>query len=211
MKKMLLILCIAVPCLFGSIPRAHAQEQEIAQLVLDIEKLNQLKQILQEMYDGYKILTEGYNKIVQITSGNYNLHEVFLDGLYLVSPTVRKYGRIADIIDFEAKILSEYKSSFSKIKNSKAFSPEQLDYLAGVYDKVLSGSLQGLDELTVVITAGSLRMSDDERLQAIDRVYGDMKSKLTFIRAFNKENALTAAQRLQAQNQISTLDNLYNK
>jgi hypothetical protein len=47
----------------------------------------------------------------------------------------------------------------------------------------------------MVITAGKLRMSDDERLNAIDRIYIDMGDKLVFLRTFNKENNVLAIQR----------------
>jgi len=41
-----------------------------------------------------------------------------------------------------------------------------------------------MDELAGVITAGKLRMSDAERLKAIDRVYTGTMDKLNFLRAF---------------------------
>jgi hypothetical protein len=47
----------------------------------------------------------------------------------------------------------------------------------------------------MVITAGKLRMSDDERINAIDRIYNDIADKLVFLRTFNKENNVLAIQR----------------
>ena len=44
-------------------------------------------------------------------------------------------------------------------------------------------------------TAGKLKMSDDERLNAIDRIYIDIGDKLVFLRTFNKENNMLAIQR----------------
>jgi hypothetical protein len=49
--------------------------------------------------------------------------------------------------------------------------------------------------MTMVITAGKLRMSDDERINAIDRIYNDIADKLVFLRTFNKENNVLAIQR----------------
>ena len=67
--------------------------------------------------------------------------------------------------------------------------------MGNVYSNLFNKSLQNLDELTMVITAGKLRMSDDERLNAIDRIYIDMGDKLVFLRTFNKENNVLAIQR----------------
>ena len=64
-----------------------------------------------------------------------------------------------------------------------------------VYTNLFNKSLQNLNELTMVISAGKLRMSDDERLNAIDRIYIDMGDKLVFMRTFNKENNVLAIQR----------------
>ena len=64
-----------------------------------------------------------------------------------------------------------------------------------VYSNLFNKSLQNLDELTMVITARKLRMSDDERLNAIDRIYIDIGDKLVFLRTFNNENNVIAIQR----------------
>ena len=64
-----------------------------------------------------------------------------------------------------------------------------------VYTKLFNKSLQNLEELTMVITPGKLRMSDDERINAIDRIYNDLADKLVFLRTFNKENNVLAVQR----------------
>src|SRR5882724_3553453 len=78
-----------------------AQSDEAEQLILDIEKLQQLEKILDNMYAGYKILDYGYTTIKNIAEGNYKLHQAFLDGLYLVNPAVRNYKRIPYIIDYQ--------------------------------------------------------------------------------------------------------------
>ena len=64
-----------------------------------------------------------------------------------------------------------------------------------VYSNLFNKSLQNLEELTMVITAGKLRMSDDERINAIDKIYQDIGDKLIFLRTFNKENNMLAIQR----------------
>ena len=67
--------------------------------------------------------------------------------------------------------------------------------MANVYDNLFRKSLQNLDELTMIITSGKLRMSDDERINAIDRIFTDMQDKLTFLRVFNRENTGLVVQR----------------
>ena len=86
MKKLLIILSFC--CLSQS---SFSQEQEVQQLLLNLEKLSQFKKILQNMYDGWKVINKGYTTIKDISSGNFNLHKNFLDVLMEVSPAVKKY------------------------------------------------------------------------------------------------------------------------
>ena len=147
------------------------------------------------MKKGYEIVSNGYNAIKDISKGNFNLHEAFLDGLMQVSPTVRKYKKIGEIIIFQSQLVKEYKSAFKRFETSNLFNTNEIKYMGNVYSNLFNKSLQNLDELTMVITAGKLRMSDDERLNVIDRIYIDMGDKLVFLRTFNKENNVLAIQR----------------
>ena len=86
---------------------AMCQTQEATQLILNYEKLKQLEEILDNMYKGYKILSQGYNRIKDIAEGNYNIHQVFLDGLFAINPSVAKYKRIPDIIRYQQLLMKE--------------------------------------------------------------------------------------------------------
>lgn len=137
------------------------------------------------MKKGYTIVSGGYNAIKKISQGNFSLHEVFLDGMMLVSPEVKKYRKVADIITYQQKIVSEYKTAFNNFKSGSIFNPSELDYLSRVYSQLFSQSLDNLDQLLMVITSSKLRMDDQERLQAIDKIFEDMEDKLLFLRTFN--------------------------
>jgi hypothetical protein len=192
MKKYLLLMWIIL-FLFSS--SLVAQSTEAQQLLLNVEKLAQLKKILSNMKKGYEIVSNGYNTIKDISKGNFNLHEAFLDALLQVSPTVRKYKKIGEIISCQTQLVKEYKSAFRRFDASNLFNTNEIKYMDNVYTNLFNKSLQNLEELTMVITAGKLRMSDDERINAIDRIYNNIADKLVFLRTFNKENDVLAIQR----------------
>lgn len=192
MKKCIIIMWII---LFSFSGQVVAQSTEIQQLLLNVEKLAQLKKILSNMKKGYEIVSTGYNTIKDISKGNFNIHQTFLDGLMQVSPTVKKYKRIAEIITYQTQLVKEYKSAFRRFDASNLFNTNEIRYMDNVYTNLFNKSLQNLEELTMVITAGKLRMSDDERINAIDRIYNDIADKLVFLRTFNKENNVLAIQR----------------
>lgn len=198
--------------LLGSANKVRAQvstAQDIQQLVYDIEKLTQFKAILSDMQTGYTILTQGYDEVKSISEGNFNLHSAFLNSLMAVSPTVRQYGRIADIISKQASIVSEYKAAYRQASQSGHFSATELVYLNGVFSHLLSQSVDNLTNLANVITAGTLRMSDAERLQTIDHIYGDTQNKLVFLRHFDSELSILQLQRQKEENEVSTLQKLF--
>ena len=60
MKKIIIIFIILS---IGANFKASAQANEIQQLLLNVEKLSQLKKILSNMKKGYQILSTGYNTI----------------------------------------------------------------------------------------------------------------------------------------------------
>ena len=207
-----LMLCVCFMMFTFSFSQANAQTstaQDIQQLVYDIEKLTQFKAILSDMQTGYTILTQGYGEVKDISEGNFNLHSAFLNSLEAVSSVIRQYGRVADIISDQASIVTEYKNTWKQANASGHFTASELLYLNGVFTQLLNQSIDNLTNLTNIITANTLRMSDAERLQAIDHIYGDTQSKLSFLRHFDNQVALLALERQKEQNDTQMLQKLY--
>lgn len=206
MKK-IKFLCLALALIFCNFS-VNAQSNEAKELMLNVEKLNQLKNILKDMKKGYTILENGYNTVKDIAEGNFKLHQLFLDGLLQVSPAVKKYERIAQIISFHKMVLAECKNASTAFTNAAVFTPNELDYQSAVYQNLLTQSLQNLEELTLVISAGKLRMSDDERLQGIDKIFIVSQDQLSFLRDFNQQVKLLLTQKIKEKREILTLKSL---
>jgi DNA repair ATPase RecN len=207
MKKILIIGIVLVGLLLPS--KVIAQAQEMQQLILNIEKLAQFRQILKDMKKGYEILNGGYNTVKKISQGNFSLHETFLDALMQVSPTIRNYRRVGDIVNYQVLLVKEYKAAFNRFRNSGNFNPDEIAYLERVYNNLFKQSLRNIDELTSVITANRMRMSDDERLVAIDKIYADMQDKLLFLRSFNNNTSVLAIQRAKERNDVNAMRSIY--
>jgi hypothetical protein len=210
MKKIGIALFLLVSMTILNRTPLKAQSFEIQQLILNIQKLSQLKSILDQMYKGYQVLSAGYNTIKDLSAGNFSLHKTFLDGLLNVSPTVKKYKRILDIVTIQQQIVQQQRKAFSNFKLSQVFNERELDYIEKIYAGLFDRSLKNLDELIMVITAGELRMNDAERLMAIDRIYDDMKDKQNYLRHFNEKTTVLALQRKKVINENATLNQLYN-
>ena len=188
---------------------AFAQSSDLTQLILDIEKLTQLKGILTDMKTGYDIVNGGYSTVKSIQNGNFNLHSTFLNGLNVVSPAVANYGRVADIILQQANLVREYKRYQQAFSTSGTFNANELGYMANVYSTLMQQSLQNLSRLTDILMAGKLRMSDDERLRAIDKIYSESSDQYDFLRHFNRQGVILSLQRSKDLNDTQTLKKLY--
>ncbi|SOD13880.1 hypothetical protein [Pedobacter xixiisoli] len=202
---------VFVMLLGGVAIKVCAQSNEVQQLLLNVEKLSQMKNILSDMKQGYTILHNGYNTVKNIAQGNFNLHEVFLDGLMIVSPEVRKYHKVADIVRLQSAILSDYRSAFKRLSASNVFSSSDLGYLEQVYGRLNRESLQNLDRLLMVITTSKLHMNDEERLKAIDRIHADMADKLVFLRSFNRDTNLLGLQRAKEKAEVNGVSGYFGQ
>ncbi len=206
MRKMIVLLIVLNACITI---RVNAQSEEAQQLLLNVEKLAQFKQILSDMKKGYQLISTGYSTIKDLSQGNFNLHKAFLDGLMTVSPGVKKYKRVADIVNNQVMIVKEYKNAFGRFKQDGNFNPAEIKYLEKVYSNLFKQSLDDLNDLAVIITDGKLRMSDDERLDAIDRIYANMQDKLLFLRDFNNNTTVLAVQRARERKDAVTMKKIY--
>jgi hypothetical protein len=201
---------ISIVCLLLSLG-ARAQSSDLTQLILDIEKLTQLKGILSDMKTGYDIVNGGYNQVKSIQNGNFNLHATFLNGLNAVSPAVANYGRVAGIILQQANLVSEYKRYQKEFGQSGNFNAGELGYMANVYVTLLQQSLQNLSRLADILMAGKLRMSDAERLKAIDKIYAESSDQYAFLQNFDRQGVMLSLQRSRELNDTQTLQKLYTK
>jgi hypothetical protein len=190
--------------------RANAQAFEVQQLLLNVEKLAQLKAILSDLKKGYEIVSKGYTTIKTISEGNFHLHDLFLDRLLQVSPVVKNYRRVRDVISAQLKIVREYKTALRQFGASDVLKADEMEYLKKVYANLLDQSVKHMESLALIITAGKLRMSDDERLSAIDAIWKNMEDSLTFLRQFTNETKILALQRAKEKAEVVRLGKLYS-
>ncbi len=202
MKK---IVCFSLLLTFITVLSARGQVQELRQLALNVEKLAQFRTLLRDMKKGYDLLEGGYNGVRDLTQGNFQLHKTFLDALLQVSPTVRDYYKVGEVIHYQIKIISACGSSLNQLNSSELLHQEELYYVDGVYARVVDESLQNIEELTTILTAGRLRMSDEERLAAIDRIHAAMQDKVLFVENFSQDALLLVLQRAREYNDVNAM------
>ncbi|HXD77598.1 MAG TPA: hypothetical protein VN616_07305 [Puia sp.] len=205
-KTILLFSLLATSNVHG---RAQTVADLLLQLELDKEKLTSMKNTLQEMYQGYETLQAGYTHIRDIAKSNFNLHQAFLDALLAISPVVAGDPRIGAILDAEYRIVSGYRAANAKWSGSGVFTAQELEYIVGTYAALLHRCRQSVEELTMVLTADQLRMSDAERMQVIGRIDTETRAQLAAMQELDNTLSLQATRRLKEAGDINALRQLY--
>ncbi|MVN91513.1 TerB family tellurite resistance protein [Mucilaginibacter aquatilis] len=198
-----------IVALFVITVKAQAQSDELQQLLLNLEKLTQFKAILSDMKKGYQIYQHGYGTISNLSKGNFDLHNIYLSGLMAVSPEIRNNPRISEIIGQQYDLVREYKRYQALFRQSGSFSGNELSYINNVFNQLIRQSDENVNDLANVTTANRLRMSDDDRLRAIDRIYQSSTDQLQFLRYFNRKAVLLSLQRSKDITDTRTLKRLY--
>lgn len=213
MKRLTIAIGLAAAVCFMHPVESRGQSvaQCIEQLALDYQKLSGLKQILSQLHTNYRVLAKGYDAVKGASQGNFDLHKAFLDGLLLVSPAVRRYPRVQDIIRDQSLLLTQYHAAWNIFRAEGHFSPAELDDMLGVYNGLVSASLKALSDLAMVLSDNQMRMNDAERLAAIDRIYTDSRSRLDFLYSFNDHNYRLALGRSREDEDRQALKTLYGK
>ena len=167
-----------------------------------------MKAMLNSMYDGYNTLTKGYGQITSLAKGNYDLHKGYLDGLAQVSPAVKRYKKIGNIITNQVELVNEFKNSYSEWQSAGLFNATDLLTMKAFGDGLVDKAGECLDELLMVVTPGILKMNDEERIGAIDRIDLALTDQLKSVKAFIKANNELAKHREQTKRDIEVMRKL---
>src|SRR5277367_5906746 len=123
---MLKLLLLIVFGLTTSAARPQSILDLTEQLAIDGEKLASMKATLQDMYRGYTELQQGYTRIRDIVKGSFNLHEAFLDALWVLSPAVRGDPRLEAIVNTEYRIVAAYKAATGRLGTQSVWTTQEL-------------------------------------------------------------------------------------
>lgn len=174
-----------------------------------IEQIVAYQVYLDYLKKGYTIAHNGLTAIENIKNGNFNLDRDFFKSLKNVKPAISNSVKVIDIIAFQYSIIKDMKSVYQFCQNNKHFTPEEVRYVARVHTSMLLLCDASLSELHTIIQSDAAQMTDDERLQRIDKIHNDMKDKQAFVRAFGNDTRLLALEREKEGIEINQLKKQY--
>lgn len=174
--------------LFGFSIRVSAQtwsewfRQKKTQRRYLVEQIAALRVYTDLAQKSYRFARSGLATISDLSRGELDLHNLFISGLKQVNPSIRGSTKVAEIIQMQLSI----GKGFSHIGGSNGLTFSDQAYIDQVRALVWEECLDDLEELLLVITAGKLEMTDDQRLERLDRVYVSMREKSAFVQHFQQ-------------------------
>ena len=162
-----------------------------------------------DLKSGYKTVSNGLNTIHDAKNGEFNLHQAYFNSLSNVNPAIKSDPKVSGILTYQTEITTCFNNMFTAVNGSKQLTADEVNYLKTVYNNLLTRCNNDLDELSIVITNGKVQMKDDERIKRIDKLYTDMQDKYQFARNFSNQAIVLTVQRAHQQNDMQTLQQLY--
>jgi hypothetical protein len=206
--KITLIACLIC---FSGITTSYGQtfaeffNQKKTQKKYLLKQIAALELYTSYLKKGYKIASSGLQTIKDLSNGEFSLHNAFISSLKKVSPAIKSNVKVAQIIEMQIRI----GKAFSGIKSNPNLSLSYQIYVQEVRDNLWEESLKDLEELLLVISSGKVEMSDDQRIQRLDKIYLSMQDKSAFTQSFSDEVGLFVRGKEMEKRSIEQLRNSY--
>lgn len=176
------------------------------------QKKTQIKYLLQQiaalqvylgyLKKGYEIADKGLTTIGNIKDGTLSQDRTYLNSLKTVSPVVRNAPEVKSILFYQRYIVEAFNKLETFVVENEYYASQEKAYIQNVHLSMLQDCQDSADELNIVLSADT-EMTDDDRLQRLDKVHEDIIDKYTFTRSFISSTQVLALQRAKENQQIN--------
>ncbi|MET3501325.1 hypothetical protein ABIC45_002937 [Mucilaginibacter rubeus] len=129
------------------------------------------------------------------TSQQRQLYSSYYDELWKVKATISYYQRIKDLTVKQVALVAEYNRAWGMLKKDQHFNAAELSSMQRVYTGILSASIENLDQILLVVNPGKTQMSDEQRLELVNRAGNRLDDNYDDLRRFNMQNQVLSLQR----------------
>lgn len=210
-----LLRCCAVPQVQAQIPGVSIITGLISKVIraIDLQIQKQQNQVIW-LQNAQKTLENTMsqlklNDISQWADKQKQLYANYFDELKKVKTAITTYTEVKDMIQRQKQLISEYNTTWNVIKQDKHFTPQELQYIYGVYSGILSESLKNVEQLDLAVTNLATQMTDGKRLELIHRADRNLDKNVSDMRSFNDRNIRLSLARANDEQQAAELKQLY--
>ncbi|OCX54335.1 conjugal transfer protein TraI [Mucilaginibacter sp. PPCGB 2223] len=149
------------------------------------------------------------SNIAGISTQQKNLFTEYYKELLTVKSAINDYGQIVNIISRQEQLVSLYKTSWSMTRQDGHFSVAELQQIDQVYSGILLESANNLDQLAKVMNSFQTQMTDEQRIEIIDRLAKQVDGNYNDLKKFTNQNIQLSMARAKDQQDVQSIKNLY--
>ncbi|TWR26825.1 hypothetical protein FPZ42_07245 [Mucilaginibacter achroorhodeus] len=183
--------------------------QQGKQKKLMTQQIGSLYLYLGAVKSGYQAMHRGLDLAGKFKGGTFGLNTAYYQTLKQVNQVVRKDPKGKLIAELFDEIDHTFDAEIAWQKKQQQFKAAELAYLEKVADNLRSQAGKDLDETTDVLTPGKLQLTDQQRLERLDKLYAAMKDKSAFAGSFTAKCRTLALSRLKAKAEREQIQKLY--
>ena len=195
-------MLITCGCLLAG--SAHAQWMVTDPTNLAQSIINTTKEIVQTSKT-VKNTLDNFKEVEKL----YNESKKYYDALKKVNNLVRDAQRVKETILMVGEISDIYVENYKKMLSDPNFRPEELVAITNGYTKLLGESNNLLKELKLVVNIITLKMTDKERMDVVDRCYKEIRDYRNLVRYYRNKNISLSYLRAQKQQDTDRVLSLY--
>jgi hypothetical protein len=152
---------------------------------------------------GYDIADKGLTAINDFKDGEFSLHREFFGARKTVNPHLANSAKVADIIAFQVFVIRNLKSLNQFCANANGLTPEDVRYITSVYLNMIRLCDASLSELLDIVFNDKLEMTDDQRMNRIDRLHEESQDRVAFAKQFEQDVKSLSYARASEMNAVS--------
>lgn len=194
------IFCtISLLLLIGLASRAQSWaeffKQKKTQRLYLAKQITGLQVYLSFAKQGYKIVQDGTGIISSLKKGDFRLHRKRFSALKNPSTKIKKLSLLADITRLQDHILNLGASYLKAAARNDSFHPDELSYQQRVFQILRGSCAQTMKECERLRSDAQLELTDDQRINRLRELLGQMSSHLEFCKDFVQQGMALASAR----------------
>ncbi|SKA33098.1 protein of unknown function [Chitinophaga eiseniae] len=197
------IIFIWFACLVAILPaRAQFVVTDPGNLISGI--INSANEIIQTSSTVSNVL-KNFKEVEKV----FNQGKEYYDKLKAVNNLIKDARKVQQTVLLVHDIGEVYVTNFNKMMQDPNFTTKELTAIAFGYSKLLQESSHLLNDLKGIVNSSSLSLNDKERMDVIDRVYGEVKDYYNLVSYYTRKNISVSYLRGKRKNDAQKVLDLY--
>ena len=201
MKPRIILLCLGL-LLTARAAQAQWVVTDPTNLAQGI--INSTKQIVEAARNGSTLL-QSFQETVKI----YEQGKKYYDALKAVNNLVRSARKVQQCMLLVGEISDIYVNGYQRMVVDDNFSAAELAAIATGYARIIEESAGELKELQDIVNPTDMSLTDKDRIDVVERVYGVLRRHRDLARYYTRKNISTSLLRGARRNDLDRVMALY--